>query len=165
MKRVARIKPFKFRTPRTTFRANFPPKPQIAPAEEQELLTGSVRGLKASAPEERLANALDKKGFQYLFRYSVGAPRGLPGWKELDFLVQARGLLYAVEVDTAFTHRTKANSDVLHDAIVLNDKELQTMGQLWPTVTHVDGESDLVDAKNSDTFVAAHFGSVATPGA
>lgn len=153
------MKTFKFKKVGSPIKIALPPKPQFQPSVEQEQLIGEVRGMKASAPEERLAKALDKSGFQYLFRYSVGAPRNMPGWKELDFLVSAKGMLFPIEVDTAFTHREKANTDVLHDAIVLNDTELNTMGQLYPKVTHADGESDLVNQKAAEQFVKESFGS------
>lgn len=107
--------------------------------------------MKASAGEERFAKALAKitavDGFQ--FRYTIGAPRGLPGWKEIDFVVIKQNMLYAFEVDTAFTHRDKKASDVLHDAIAL--KELAKLGYLLhPVIIHIDGESDLIDQQRAD---------------
>lgn len=114
--------------------------------------------MKASAPEERLARALDKAGISYQFRYTVGAPRGLPGWKEVDFIVPHKGLLYTVEVDTAFTHRDKKYSDRLHDEIILMDEELRTMGQLYPEVFHVDGDTDLANFANATAYVKRQFG-------
>lgn len=126
-----------------------PQRPRLESGTEPELLQGSVSGMKASMPEERFANALNKLGLQYTFRYTIGAPRGMPGWKELDFLVVKGGMLYAFEVDTAFTHRDKGRSDVLHDALVL--KELEKLGMdVYPQVIHVDGESDLATQDNSD---------------
>ena len=82
----------------------------------------------------------------------------MPGWKELDFLVQSKGLLYALEVDTAFTHRAKASADILHDAIVLNDNEIRSMGTLYPAVLHIDGESDLANSMNAAAYVKRQFG-------
>lgn len=128
-----------------------PYRPRIDNGGEAELLEGQVNGMKASAGEERFAKALRKitsvDGFE--FRYTIGAPRGLPGWKEVDFIVQKQGTLYAIEVDTAFTHRDKKASDALHDGIVL--KELAKLGlQLYPVVIHLDGESDLVDQQKAD---------------
>lgn len=119
---------------------------------------GTVKGVKASAPEERLARALDQAGYQYLFRYSVGAPRGLPGWKELDFAVYAAGLVNPIEVDTAFTHRNKAASDQLHDAIIMNDFELKSMGMLAPSVRHADGDTELASMTNARQYVKKTFG-------
>lgn len=128
-----------------------PQRPRLDSGSEAELLSGNVQGMKASAGEERFAKALAKitavSGFQ--FRYTIGAPRGLPGWKELDFVVVRSGILFAFEVDTAFTHRDKKASDVLHDAIAL--KELAKLGmELHPVIIHLDGESDLLDQKKAD---------------
>ena len=135
-----------------------PYRPRIDDGGEAELLEGKVNGMKASAGEERFAKALRKitavDGFE--FRYTIGAPRGLPGWKELDFVVVKGGTLYAVEVDTAFTHRDKQASDTLHDAIVL--QELAKLGmQLHPIVIHLDGESDLVTQQNADNTAKRLF--------
>lgn len=154
---MQKVKPFKFKLKKQTPLIGLPSLPRIPANDSQEVLSGEVQGMKASAPEERLAKALDKAQMQYLFRYTVGAPRGLPGWKELDFLILTKGIIYAVEVDTAFTHRDKANSDVLHDAIVQNDPEIRAAGELWPNVIHADGESDLMDNKNSESFVKRTF--------
>jgi hypothetical protein len=124
----------------------------------EEPLTGKVQDMDASAPEERMAKALDRAGINYRFRYTVGAPRGLPGWKEVDFLVENNGLVYAAEVDTAFTHRDKLYADVLHDAIVLNDKNIQELGTIFPSVLHVDGDSDLANSANAKAYVQRQFG-------
>lgn len=146
------MKTFRFRKPPKAKAIPLPSKPSVSPPQAEQLM-GSVHGKEASAPEERLAKALDKAGMQYEFRYVVGAPKGLPGWKELDFLVSRSGVLYAIEVDTAFTHRGKQQKDRLHDAIILNDKELNSMGLLWPMVFHADGESDLASQENSNAYV------------
>jgi hypothetical protein len=118
-----------------------------------------VQGVKASQPEERLARALDKVGTieGYEFRRTIGAPRGLPGWKELDFLIAARGQMFAVEVDTAFTHRDKGRKDVLHDAIVLSELERDGF-EVYPQVIHLDGESELVDQKWAEATAKRLFG-------
>lgn len=135
-----------------------PQRPRIDNGVEAEVLTGQVNGMKASAGEERFARALSKitaiDGFQ--FRYTIGAPRGLPGWKELDFVVVKGGILYGIEVDTAFTHRDKKASDALHDAIAL--KELAKLGyQLHPVIIHLDGESDLADQNKADQTAKRMF--------
>jgi hypothetical protein len=149
---------FKFKIQRRPVEIGLPGYPRQTVEEDPEVLTGTVKGFQASAPEERFAKALDKAHISYQFRLTVGAPRGLPGWKELDFVVQSGGLLYAIEVDTAFTHRQKENSDVLHDAIILNDQELQSMGTFYPKVIHADGDNDLADNANARQFVARMFG-------
>jgi len=154
---MAKIKTFKFKTSRKHFDFDLPGFPDIASPEDQPL-TGAVQDKQASAGEENLARALDEAGIQYTFRYIVGAPKGLPGWKELDFLISNKGLMYAVEVDTAFTHREKAFADVLHDAIVLNDRDLQSYGELYPQVFHIDGELDLTTKETSRAYVRRTFG-------
>lgn len=148
------LPPVKVRIPRkkkTKLDLPAPYRPRIDNGGEAELLEGSVNGMKASAGEERFAKALRKisavDGFE--FRYTIGAPRGLPGWKELDFVVVKGGTLYAVEVDTAFTHRDKKASDKLHDAIAL--QELSKLGlEVYPVIIHLDGESDLADQQKAD---------------
>lgn len=140
------------------------PLPSFPDAQGQtdaENLTGMVQGKQASAPEERLAQALDRGGFEYQFRMVIGAPKGLPGWKELDFLISTDGMLQAVEVDTAFTHRNKHTADILHDALVLNDKELNSYGTLFPRVLHADGDSELANIDNAVSYVKRNF--VRTP--
>lgn len=143
---------FRFKTKRNQAFIGLPSIPRLD-GPEPELLTGSVDGITASAPEERLAKALDKANLQYIFRYTVGAPRGLPGWKEIDFVVLTKGMLYLVEVDTAFTHRAKENQDVLHDAIALNDPELNASGELWPYVLRADGDGELASEQGAQQYV------------
>lgn len=149
---------FKFKTPKKTPLIGLPSLPTSNAEQDEEVLTGTVQGVKASAPEERMAKALDKAQIQYIFRYTIGAPRGLPGWKELDFLVLTKGVTYAIEVDTAFTHRNKANSDVLHDAIILNDQGIQASGEVWPSVIHADGDLDLATKTSAAQYVKKLFG-------
>lgn len=136
-----------------------PHKPRLDTGEEAEYLGGMVQNKKASAPEERFAKALDKLTTvdSYEFRYTIGAPRGMPGWKELDYLVSSHGQVWAFEVDTEFTHRQKGKADVLHDAIVLRDLEKDGM-QVFPTVIHLMGETDLVDQKWADATAKRVFG-------
>ena len=134
-----------------------PARPRLDSGTEAELLSGTIDGMKASAGEERFANALRKipavEGFE--FRYTT-MPRGLPGYKELDFLIQAHGMMYAVEVDTAFTHRDKGRADVLHDAIIMSHLE-QKGYQVFASVIHLDGESDLITQKDADRTAKGYF--------
>ena len=71
--------------------------------------TGQIDGLKASQGEENLLRAAYKSGaiMSHSFRLPVGAPRNLPGWKELDFLfVTKSGQCVAVQVrDYDFVHK------------------------------------------------------------
>jgi hypothetical protein len=149
---------YRIKVPRRAASPIMPPGfPSISPRETEEL-SGQVQGMDASAPEERMAKALTKAGMQYKFRLVVGAPKGMPGWKELDFLIIESGLLYAMEMDTAFTHRSKAQKDKLHDALLLNDKELQSYGQMWPEVLHVDGDTEAGSDDNARAYVRRRFG-------
>jgi hypothetical protein len=132
-------------------------KPQFDAGNPEEVLTGMIGDMKASAPEERLAKALNKSNKEYEFRYTMGAPRNKPGWFEVDFIVMNHGIAHAIEVDTEFTHRQKQRADVLHDARVL--KALQGRGVMaYPVVTHVMGETDLVDQKSADAYVKRVYG-------
>lgn len=141
--------------------AAVPPSPfkPHAAADNAEVLTGTVQGMKASAPEERLARALNKtkKVNGYQFRYTVGAPRGLPGWKECDFVVSSFGQTYLIEVDSKFSHRKKKEADRLHDAILLNEFNKQGTST-YPRVIHLDMDADLIDQKTADTTAKRLFG-------
>lgn len=136
-----------------------PHKPRIDTGDEAEILAGTVQGMKASAAEERYARALDKlKSVDYYeFRYTVGAPRGLPGYKEVDFVVSSHGVIYLEEIDSPFTHRNKQRADVLHDAIVLN--EFEKLGFTpYPSVIHTDGEMLLQNQKTADATAKNRYG-------
>lgn len=151
------MKPFRFKIVKRSMKVDLPSFPSSEAENQPEQLTGNVQGMTASAPEERMARALDKAGIQYLFRYVVGAPKGLPGWKELDFLITSGGQLHPVEVDTAFTHRNKQNADILHDAIILNDSGIRAMGEVYPQVRHVDGDADLDTMEHAQRYVKQNF--------
>ena len=127
-------------------------KPTIADGIAPELLSGRVQGKKASAAEERFANEINKTaGIEaFEFRRHIFAPGFYR--KELDGLIVTRGIAYAIEIDSAFTHRGKAESDRLHDAIVL--KALEQEGyEVYPQVIRIDGESELSDEKITKTTV------------
>lgn len=122
-------------------------------AREAELFVGEVKGFKASKGEERAANAFTKneKVADFFFRMTIGAERNMPGFKELDFLVQAtNGMYYAVEVDSEFTHRDKGTSDILHDALVL--ESLKPL-DIYPQVIHWDIDRDLPDRRTAEQTV------------
>lgn len=148
--RVARVKRQRRGKPPTGL------KPQFDAGDPEEVLSGMIGDLKASAPEERFARALHKRGKSFEFRYTMGAPRNLPGWFEVDFILENHGVYHAVEIDTAFTHRSKQRADVLHDARVLNSLKSRGMN-VYPAVTHAMGETDLVDQKSADAFVKRVF--------
>lgn len=148
---------FKFKRTKKPVVVSLPSFPTIQ-EDSGEMLTGMVNDMTASAPEERMANALREAGIPFQFRMVIGAPKGMPGWKELDFLIESKGLLYATEVDTAFTHRNKEQKDKLHDALVLNDRTLQSYGELYPQVFHVDGDYDLASRNTAKAYVRRTFG-------
>lgn len=125
-------------------------------SDQPERMLGVVQDKQASEPEEQLARALERAGRQYIFRYVFGAPRYAPGWKELDFIVLS-DLVYLVEVDTPFTHRGKAQKDILHDAMALNDSGIKRLGTVFPQVLHVNGNEDLVDSRTSDNWVRSYL--------
>jgi hypothetical protein len=88
-------------------------------AKDEEVLSGVVKDMSAAAGEERLARALDKHPavLGYEFRKAVGAPRGMPGWKELDFLIETAFRYVAVEVDNmSFIHLGRDAESVFEDA-------------------------------------------------
>lgn len=146
------IKIRKPRKPRPVLPA--PQRPTLSDRDEPEVFAGEVKGKKASMAEERFFRELDKSKIidGYEFRRSLGAPRGLPGWIEIDGLVASKGMIYAVEIDSAFTHRDKKESDRLHDTRVLT--YLKKMGlNVFPNVIHIDGELDLVDKNTTKTTV------------
>lgn len=135
---------------------NSPFRPQFS-RDEPELLAGRVQGIKASSIEERFAKALDGRNAKYRFRYTLGAPRGLPGWMEVDFIVYKNGIWHPIEIDTQFTHRDKGRKDVLHDSKVLSELEKQGFA-VFPKVTHIMGEDSLMTQKQAENKVRELLG-------
>ena len=84
-------------------------------ARDAEELSGIVRGFQASAIEERFARALERRNIDYYFRYALGN-RGLPGWRELDFLVIWFGYRPFEIEDISFIHRGTQAEDAWKDA-------------------------------------------------
>jgi hypothetical protein len=71
----------------------------------------------------------------------------MPGFKELDLLLETTNMFYAIEIDSAFTHRNKGTSDILHDALVLN--ALKNLN-VYPQVIHLDQDADLATQTMAD---------------
>lgn len=97
---------FKFkRMPRASDR--FPNrKPQVA-KEDEEILSGFVDGIPAKRDEEFFMQELRKRPSvqESEFRKALGAPKGLPGWLELDALVRTYNGFRAFEIDDmSFIH-------------------------------------------------------------
>lgn len=87
---------------------------------EKEQLSGMVRGMGASDIEERFARSLDRMGVSYWFRLPVGAPRGMPGYNELDFLVNSGGY-YPIQIDGEYSHLGKEAKDMIADARIMEE--------------------------------------------
>ena len=81
-------------------------KPQIA-KEGEELLSGFVDGLPAKRDEEFFMQEARKLSTvrSSEFRMTLGAPRHMPGWLELDALIETYGGYRAFEIDDmSFVH-------------------------------------------------------------
>ncbi len=97
---------FKFKVskkPQYEFPSN---KPKIA-KEGEEVLSGFVDGIPAARGEEFFMQEVRKlpnhRGSQ--FRMALGAPRNMPGWLEMDALVETVGGYRAFEIDDmSFVH-------------------------------------------------------------
>ncbi|KAA3643433.1 MAG: hypothetical protein DWQ07_23250 [Chloroflexi bacterium] len=122
---------------------------------EKELLTGVVKGQRASDLEERFARALYKNkrvlGFQ--FQVSLLAGRNLPGEKRVDFLVNT-GRIVPVEVDGYFSHRNAVQRG--RDAIkeILLNEYFQRAGYM--PLLRVPGH-ELGSQENADRRVRELF--------
>jgi hypothetical protein len=73
-----------------------------------------VQGKKASDIEERFARALESNkridGYSFLQHY-FGPTRTTPGAVEVDFMVQAGGEVYPVQIDGEYAHKTQQQRD------------------------------------------------------
>jgi len=94
--------------------------------EPEKPLTGKVQNLKAAQGEERFSRTLDKAKKKrlvtnYFFRMSPGVPKQMPGWRELDFLVQTLTNTVAISVKGAgFVHKDTAAKDKLDELLLLS---------------------------------------------
>ena len=99
---------FKFKKVNTKYTAGFsaPGKPQFA-RDGEEVLTGYVDGIPAKRDEEFFMSEVRKVPSvkNSTFRMAVGAPRNMPGWLELDALLETMGGFRAFEIDDmSFVH-------------------------------------------------------------
>lgn len=99
---------FKFKKVNTKYTAGFsaPSKPQFA-RDGEEVLTGYVDGIPAKRDEEFFMSEVRKVPSvkNSTFRMAVGAPRNMPGWLELDALLETMGGFRAFEIDDmSFVH-------------------------------------------------------------
>ena len=104
------IKPVRYRIPRDKSVAR-PTAPRDSAA-DKEFLTGVVMGKKASAPEERLANALYKYNVNFQFRFVIN------GWgqkntvaTEVDFVIMNRRIT-PVQVYGSFAHKSREQIEI-----------------------------------------------------
>lgn len=117
-------------------------RPQVAKVGD-EVLSGYVDGFPAARGEEFLVSELRKSRNvrNVSFRMAVGAPRNMPGWLELDLLVETYNGFRAIEVDDmSFVHRggrEEAESKVKDLRRVAG---LQAMGINVRTIEHVDDD-------------------------
>jgi hypothetical protein len=124
-------------------------KPQETP------LTGEVQGLKAAQGEERFSRTLNKGMAKrlvrgYYFRTSPGLPKGVQGWKELDYLVFGSHDIKAISIKgTGFVHHGESAKaqDRLNELIIL--ARLAAQGIKLDKIISVPAES-LVDQEQSD---------------
>ncbi len=83
------------------------------PSEEPPVESMYVQGLKATAPEWRIAKALDRRGLKYRFRFSILGGR-VAGGAEIDFYVYTAPLPTPIQINGDYWHRLSRN---YHDAM------------------------------------------------
>jgi hypothetical protein len=111
--------------------------------EPEAPLTGEINGLKAAKGEERLARALNKKIGKgtvqsFFFRSSPGLPKGVAGWRELDFEVATTHGTIAISVEGAsFVHlgETSRNKDKISEMLIM--ERLAKIGRPVPRIERV----------------------------
>lgn len=130
----------------------------VAPTpKQQEALDGFVQGKSATADEERFARALERnnRAQSYEFRLAVGAPKGMPGWRELDFLVYTYSGWRAFEIDdTSFVHKGESarTTDRLRDISRIQALSVQGIN-LLAGIEHVDANVFLNNQADADRKV------------
>lgn len=134
--------PFKYKTAKKPkpIRIYAARKPRVS-EEPQEQLTGQVQGRSAKAGEERFYRSLLRSEvvIGLVFRKVLGAPVGLPGQLELDFLVLTYFGPRAFEIDDmTFIHRGAGEKA---EAAVKDDRRVQILrsqGYNVEKIEHVD---------------------------
>jgi hypothetical protein len=121
---------------------------QEMPVETEEY-TGIIDGLEAKHGEENLFKQAYKTGavMGHWFRVSIGAPRNMPGWKELDFLFLLKtGEYVAIQVrDYEFVHKglEAEGSDMASDMFVLQELAKEGISVRGNSVISID-DNDLL---------------------
>lgn len=146
------------RVKRTRLPSFTPPHKPAFSQPAPEVLTGMVQNKKATAPEERMAKALEGHVDAFVFSYTVGAPKGAPGFNQLDFVVSKQGMIKEIEVDNLWTHRDKQIKDKVHDAFAISELRKIFGDAVWPNVYRAIDSVDLKDQKTANEWVALNIG-------
>lgn len=145
--------PYKYKIPRpsTTIRR----LDRVRAPVEGEDFVGELQGMPSSDIEERFARALDKRQKAYDFRTAYVAGRNLPGEIELDFAVYEGSLMYPIQIDGAFAHKSASqkSEDSAKDAIL--DDKLRGTGAF--PVRRIPGDQ-LDTQEMTDAIVKELFG-------
>lgn len=130
-------------------------KPNLRGKQVPEILTHQVQGQHASNLEEHLAKALEAHEIQYEFQYIHGAPKGLPGYNALDFLIYHGGVYYPTQVDdTTFIHKGTGAHDKVVDIKTMDD--LNHLGLNPYPIRHVT-QDDLSTYEDAERYVRNTF--------
>jgi hypothetical protein len=121
-----------------------------------EQLTGIINGIRANSKgEERFARALakDPNIAGFIYSYIVGT-QGMPGWKQLDFLVQTKsGDFHAFSIkDYEFVHHGVASDtqDMINEVTII--EQLEKTGFPVRVVESIDSR-DLDTQEQADALV------------
>lgn len=130
-------------------------KPNLRGKVVPEVLTHQVQGQKASNLEEHLANALDAHNIEYEFQYIHGAPKGLPGYNALDFLIYHGGTYFPTQVDdTTFIHKGTEAHDKVVDIKTMNDLTKEGLNPF--PIRHIT-QDDLGTPEDAERYVRNTF--------
>lgn len=132
---------FKFKTNTKRHNVKFPSNKPKTASEGEEVLSGYVDGIPAKRDEEFfMSEARKQQSVRHSeFRMTLGAPRHLPGWLELDALIETYNGYRAFEIDDmSFVHlgMREASETKLKD---LRRKDgLAKMGIRVREIEHID---------------------------
>ena len=111
-------------------------KPKFA--NEPEQLSGQVDGMPASDLEERFIKAARKHPSvkQAIFRLTLGAPKGMPGWLELDVLMDTTLGYRAIEIDDmSFIHKGEGERQ---EALLKDMRRLESLKHYGINLSQVE---------------------------
>ena len=149
------VRPFQYKKTHTP---TLEPAVALVDVKEEEVLIGFVHGKKASALEERFANALDEAMLQFIFQYPVYSAYSIPGEeRKIDFMVYDGPVLIPVEPRGGFIHESPSKKAEDARRIQVLNEALARIGirsiiELKPDVPH-----DMEEARQlvKDLFVRA----------